>query len=199
MKTTVIFDLSEVYLRGLKGTEEILEPLLKIPVENIKEILLHGKHTSKFFHGEVNEKEFWRSVKDEGNWNISTKKLKEAVRKNFSEIEGTREIIEELKNKRYKMGLLSVHAKEWIDHLEKRFDYHKLFHSILYSFEVGVSKPDKKSYQLILEKLDAKPEECLFIDDHEKNIAAAKELGISTIHFKNSIQLKEELRRLNLL
>ena len=130
---------------------------------------------------------------------ISCGSIKKAIRNNFAEIKWTREIIEELKNKGYKMGLLSVHAKEWVEYLEKKFDYHKLFHSTMYSFDIGILKPDKRSYLLIMEKLKSKPEECLFIDDSEKNIIAAEELGINVVHFKNPEQLKKELEKLNLL
>ncbi|MBI2045236.1 HAD family phosphatase [Candidatus Pacearchaeota archaeon] len=197
MITTIIFDLSEVYLKGLLGTEKILEPILKLPAKDIYHSF-KGDHYIKFFHGEISEDEFWESVKNNANWDISLSQLKNAVRSNFAEIEGTREIIEKLKIKGYKLGLLSVHAKEWIEYLEKKFDYHKLFHSTMYSFEVGISKPDKKSYELIIEKLGAKPEECLFIDDHEKNIIAAKGLGINAIHFKDSNQLIRDLNKFDI-
>lgn len=198
MITTIIFDLSEVYLKGLLGTEKILESALKIPAKNIYSSF-KGDHSIKFFHGEINEDEFWKAVINKGNWNINVEKLKEAVRSNFKEIEGTRKIIEELKSRGLKLGLLSVHGKEWVDYLEKKFDYHKLFHSKMYSFEAGISKPDRKSYELILEKLNAEPKECLFVDDNEKNTNAAKELGIEVINFKNPKQLEEELKKLKLL
>jgi HAD superfamily hydrolase (TIGR01509 family) len=91
-----------------------------------------------------------------------------------------------------------VHGKEWIDYCEKKFDYHKLFCSVTYSFEVGVSKPDPQAFNLILEKLHVTPTECLFIDDSLRNVEAAAKLGINAIQFENSKQLKSELQKLKI-
>ena len=143
----------------------------------------------------MTEEEYWsRMIKREG-WNTTTGELKRIVRENFHEIEGTREIMTELKGMGFKLGLLSVHTKEWIEFCNDKFDYHKLFDSVSYSFEVGVSKPNKKAYQIILEKLESKPEECIFIDDQSRNLAPARELGIRTIWFVSSKQLIEDLRK----
>ncbi len=196
--TTIIFDLAEVLLTGLLGMEDHLAPRLKLKKEDIQNQLLHGKESASLFHGEITEEEYWQQMVKKNNWNISTKELKEIVRANFKEIPGTRKIIQKLKDKGYKLGLLSVHTKEWIDHCLMKFDHHKLFHATAYSFEVHVSKPDKKAYESILQKLNAKPEECLFIDDSLKNTIAAKEIGMQTIQFKNAEQLKEELAKLSI-
>jgi len=198
MITTIIFDLAEVYLKGFKGIEHYLEPILKMKPKEIYQ-KISGEEFIEFMHGEITEDGFWEKIIKRNGWDLDKKHFKKAIRDNFEEIEGTRDIIEELKKKGFKLGLLSVHSKEWIDYCEDKFDYHKLFDSVLYSFEVAVSKPDKKSYLLILEKLDAKPKECLFIDDRKGNIIGAKELGMETIHFKDSGQLKKELESLDLL
>ncbi len=195
MITTIIFDLSEVYLKGLLGIQHCLEPILKINANKIYP-KLKGEELVALFHGELTEEEYWKKIILKNKWKIDINSLKKAARENFEEIEGVREIIKKLKERRFKLGLLSIHTKEWVDYCEKKFDYHKLFHSILYSFEVGISKPDKKIYELILEKLESKPGECIFIDDNEKNLIPAQELGIKTILFKNSKQLRKELTSL---
>ncbi len=196
--TTIIFDLAEVLLTGLLGVERHLEPILGIRAEEIEK-MLHGKELISLFHGEITEEEYWLKVTKKNRWDVNVRILKETIRSNFVEIEGTRRIVERLKEKGYKLGLLSVHTKEWVDHCVKKFDYHKLFHSTQYSFEVQLSKPDKRAYKLILQKLASKPEECLFIDDNPKNVKAAEELGMQTIHFKNAKQLKKELELRHIL
>lgn len=197
MVSTIIFDLAEVYLKGLLGVEHYLEPLVGIKAKEIQS-RLQGKELISLFHGEISEEEYWSRIIERNNWKVDIGLLKKAVRNNFEEIEGTRKIIEKLKKMGFKLGLLSVHAKEWINHCVRKFDYHKLFHSTLYSFEVAASKPDKKVYKLVLQRLDSKPEECVFIDDNKKNLTPARELGITTIHFKNPEQLKKELRSLSI-
>lgn len=195
MIKAIIFDLGEVLLHGLLGTEEYISEKYGLKVVNDH---WHIKEIEKFFHGEITEDEYWQAILDKYKWPITLEQLKEAIRQNFKEIEGTREVIQELKKNGYKLGLLSVHAKEWIKYCEEQYGYHQLFDSVLYSFEVAVSKPDRKAYELILEKLQLKPEECVFIDDKLGNITAAQQLGIQGIQFFNAVQLKKDLQDLKI-
>lgn len=198
MITTIIFDLGEVYLYGLFKAYEPLSKILKISVEEINRIL-QGEDLQAFFHGKISEEEYWGRIIVKNGWKIKIKNLKDLVRECFKEVDGTREIIEKLKEKGYRLGLLSVHTKEWVDYCEKKFEYHKLFHSRLYSFEVELCKPDKRIYLLLLEKLKSRPEECLFVDDMIKNVEAAEELGIKAIQFKSAKHLEDDLIKLNIL
>ncbi|MFA5929981.1 MAG: HAD-IA family hydrolase [Candidatus Micrarchaeia archaeon] len=192
MITTIIFDLSEVYLTGLLGAEHNLEKILGIKANEIKRGLT-GPELAAFFHGELTEDEYWLRIIEKHKWKASAGELKKAVRKNFNEIEGTRKIMEQLKEDGFRLGLLSVHTREWVDYCEGKFGYHKLFHSTLYSFEAAASKPDKKVYRMILTKLKSSPEECIFIDDHPENLIPAREMGMKAVLFKNSRQLKRDL------
>lgn len=196
MIKTIIFDLSEVYLRGLFGTHELLSKRLGIKIESPD---LLTPLTIRLFEGKITEDEFWRTLRNKNKWDIRVKELKKIVRSNFREIEGMREIIEKLKKKGYKLGLLSVHTREWVEHCEKQFDYHKLFHSILYSFEIEVCKPEKRAYELMLKKIKSKAENCLFIDDNPENLIAAEKLGIKIILFESAQQLINELKKRGIL
>lgn len=195
MLKAIIFDLSEVLLHGLLGTEDYLKETYGLEIENSKWKI---KELELFFHGQITEEEYWAAVIKEYNLPLNVDQLKAAVRSNFKEIEGTRNIIISLKEKGYKLGLLSVHTKEWVEYCEEKFGYHQLFDSTMYSFEVSVSKPDTKAYQLILEKLAIKPNECLFIDDTLVNVEAARQLGIQAVQFINAAQLKKDLANLGI-
>jgi len=198
MITTIIFDLGGVYIKTFKGIEHHLEPILGIKAEEIYSKLL-GKELDSLVRGKLTEEECWLKIIEKNNWKVDVELLKKAIRDYFEEIKGTRKIIERLKERGFKLGLLSIHVKEWVDYFDKKFDYHKLFHSTLYSFEVGLRKPEKRMYELILLKLDSKPEECIFIDDNSKFLVPAKELGMKTIHFRSPSQLENELKGMGLL
>lgn len=192
MINTAIFDLSEVYLHGIKGLGAKLGSLLKVP-DQIAYNSMGGEDLSSLFKGEITEDEYWRRYLQKNHFKTSSGKLKQLVRAHFSEIEGTRGIIEELKQREYKLGLLSIHAREWIEYCQGRFDYHKLFDSVSYSFQTGICKPDKRAYEIILAQLCSKPEESLFIDDQERNLVPVRSLGMKAIRFIDSRQLKKEL------
>lgn len=197
MISTIIFDLSEVYLGGMYGIEEKIAAHSGQAVPN--DYIHTLDVTQDFFHGKITEEEFWKGLIEGHKWNIDIPTLKQLVRSQMTEVEGTRDIMERLHKNGYKLGLLSIHAKEWIDHVESQFDFHKLFHSRLYSFEAGISKPDPRAFEMILEKLGATPQECLFIDDYYVNTQAAESLGISTIIFENAKQLERELKLMEIL
>jgi HAD superfamily hydrolase (TIGR01509 family) len=48
----------------------------------------------------------------------------------------------------------------------------------------------------VTEKLNIKPEECVFIDDHEENLVPARQLGMHTILFQSITQMKRDLEKL---
>jgi HAD superfamily hydrolase (TIGR01509 family) len=193
MITTIIFDLSEVYLKGFYGIEDYLEEALGMKAAEIKDKLQGGSEFQLLMEGKITENNFWKKIIQRNGWNVEVRHFKKAIRDNFSEIEGTREVVEKLKEKGFKLGLLSDHSREWIDHCNKKFDYHKLFHSTQYSFEVECCKTDKKTFILLLKKLGEKSSDCLFIDDNKENIKVARSIGLKAIQFKNPVQLKKEL------
>ena len=63
------------------------------------------------------------------------------------------------------------------------------------SFQVGLTKPDPRVYQLFLERYGLRADECLFIDDTAENVSAAQGMGFSALEFKNYEELLAELAR----
>lgn len=60
---------------------------------------------------------------------------------------------------------------------------HDLFDDIVCSADVGMAKPEPRVYRLAAERIGLAPDECVFIDDLESNIAAAREVGMHAVHF----------------
>lgn len=58
------------------------------------------------------------------------------------------------------------------------------FDKAYYSHEMGYRKPDKESYQMVLDENGLKAEETLFVDDLLQNIEGAKAVGLRTIHLE---------------
>ena len=69
------------------------------------------------------------------------------------------------------------------------------FEPCILSSEVGMRKPDEQIFRLFLKEAKVQANECIFIDDEKKMLENANKIGIKTIHFKNSEQLKNELNR----
>lgn len=91
----------------------------------------------------------------------------------FPEVEETLKKLYE----KYELGVISnaFPSMNWIfDNLNIR----KYFKNIIISSFVGTSKPDRKIYEYALDVFKAGPQECLFIDNKEINVNAAKQLGM---------------------
>jgi putative hydrolase of the HAD superfamily len=57
-------------------------------------------------------------------------------------------------------------------------DWSRLFRVTMFSGDVECAKPDERIFRLLLEKLDARPEDCLFFDDRASNVEGARAVGI---------------------
>ena len=58
-----------------------------------------------------------------------------------------------------------------------------------------ITKPDPEIYLRLCKRYSLKPEECVFIDDTQKNVDAAQKLGMKGIHFTSQTgeQLFEQI------
>jgi len=107
---------------------------------------------------------------------------------------GMYELVESLKSLGLKVALLTNVSPQYAEVLEKAGHYQP-FDTRILSFEVGAWKPEQQIFKIALDTLEVQPEESLFIDDTDVNVQAAKKLGLHGIVFKNTKQLKLELRK----
>jgi HAD superfamily hydrolase (TIGR01509 family) len=71
----------------------------------------------------------------------------------------------------------------------------EIFEIVVDSAFVGIRKPEPEIYELTLERLGGGigAAECMFVDDVEDNIATARELGMTAVHFRSSDQAIAEI------
>jgi 2-haloacid dehalogenase len=108
-------------------------------------------------------------------------------------IDGTVELLRALKKKGYPLYGLSNWSAETFPIVRHEFDFMNLLNDIVISGEVKLAKPEPEIFDLFLQKIGRSANECLFIDDSEANIVAAKRFGFDTVHFESPEQLKLEL------
>ena len=113
------------------------------------------------------------------------------------QIAQTAELIAELKSAGYRLFVLSNMSKEYIEFLRKMPVY-QYFEGEIISCEVGLVKPEREIYSLLLDKFSLDPLQTMFIDDRKENVVAAAELGITPFHFdrKNPEQSCCQIREL---
>lgn len=115
-------------------------------------------------------------------------------------IHDTVEIFRQLKESgRYKMYALTNWSAELFPYALDMYEFLHWFDGRVVSGEEKMRKPNPEFYQVLLQRFNVQPGEALFIDDNLRNIKAAEEMGIRSIHFQSPEQLKEELKTLQLL
>ncbi len=70
------------------------------------------------------------------------------------------------------------------------------FDLILNSSELGVAKPASEIFQIACERLSLSASQVLFLDDSEKNVAAARSVGLVAMHFSTIEKLKDDLKKI---
>lgn len=106
-------------------------------------------------------------------------------------------LVKRVKNLGFKTPMLSNTITSHVEH-NKSMGYYSLFSPVILSCMVGMRKPEPRIYELALKKIGEKPSTCVFIDDNEKYVVPASDIGMNTILFKSPGQLGKELRALGI-
>ena len=81
----------------------------------------------------------------------------------------------------YRCSILSNADVSLRGRLEGELALHHLFDDIVVSAEVGMAKPTPAIFRLAAERLGLPPAACLFVDDWDKNVEAAREVGMPAV------------------
>ncbi len=145
--------------------------------------------------GKISDREFWLQILNHFGVKVSDQDTE--IDSYIVLVEGTMDIAKSLSRK-YRTAILSNDSKEMGALRRKKFNFDAIFNPIVISGYVGVKKPDARIYNMLLQELGAPAEECLFVDNNQANVDAARSLGFRTILFKNAEQLRKELLELGI-
>jgi putative hydrolase of the HAD superfamily len=106
-------------------------------------------------------------------------------------------VMRELRDRGYRMAILTNNVREWEALWRAKLPVDEIFELVVDSAWVGMRKPDPEIYQLTVSRLgEVQAHECLFVDDNELNVEAARELGMTAVHFRSNEQAIPEIRAL---
>jgi putative hydrolase of the HAD superfamily len=98
-----------------------------------------------------------------------------------------------LKRRGLLTAILSNMGDAVLENIEREFDWIDRFDVLVWSYQLGIAKPDPAIYRRTLSKLGVLPEETLFIDDKAENVRVARALGMKAIVFSTVECLREDL------
>jgi putative hydrolase of the HAD superfamily len=103
-------------------------------------------------------------------------------------------LMRELRERGYRMAILTNNVREWEELWRAKLPVDEIFELVVDSAWVGMRKPDPEIYELTLSRLGVEAQRSLFVDDNEGNIEAARELGMTAVHFRSNEQAIPEIR-----
>ena len=105
---------------------------------------------------------------------------------NLPEIDGMREVVEELRARGVPVYLLSNIGRDFAAH-EDAVPILRLTDGHIYSSLCGMTKPDPAIFRYAAAQFGHAPEECLFVDDLPKNTEGARRAGMRSYTFDGNV------------
>jgi putative hydrolase of the HAD superfamily len=100
----------------------------------------------------------------------------------------------ELRDAGVRLALLTNNVREWEEQWRALLPIDDMFEVVVDSAFVGMRKPEPGIYALTLERLGLPAEACVFVDDLEINVAAAREAGMTGIVHRDTAETIGALR-----
>jgi putative hydrolase of the HAD superfamily len=194
MIKAIIFDWGGVLIDNpVDGIISYCANLLNVETKLLKKT--YSQYETIFQKGQISEKDLWKKICIKLNIkNPVAKSLwKTAVKQVFKDRAEIYNLILCLKKQGYKIALLSNTEKPTMEYFFEQ-GYEKYFDQTIFSCIEHAVKPEKKIYNIALNKLKVNAYETIFIDDKPEYVKAAKIVGINGIVFKTYKQLLKELK-----
>jgi len=190
--TTIFFDWGGVIADD--PGDEFLSLLLRnlgASEDQIQEI--YETYMKRFMKGQLCEAEYWEALRV--NYGLT---IHDSISDEFKKWRGLVKnddilaLVDLVKSKGLQTALLSNVIEPTYNVLHGA-GYYDCFDKVIASCKVGFAKPQPEIYQLALERMHTTAVQSVFIDDKQKNLDPADELGFKTILAQNPAQIIHDL------
>ena len=193
----LLFDLGRVLVDfdHSRSAERISAFCSKTP-RQIYDLFFESGVTIDFESGKITAEDFYLQVKQMLDLRLSYDSFEPIWNDIFSLSAKNRSVFGLVNNLRanYKTAMLSNINILHYEYLKKNFPVFGVFDKIYLSFQLGLIKPDKEIYNLVVRDLGVSPQEIFYTDDRPELVESAKSLGIRGCVFTNFGQLIRDLK-----
>jgi haloacid dehalogenase superfamily, subfamily IA, variant 3 with third motif having DD or ED len=178
-----------------------LDNLYKITGCDFSEMVSNYRQSGiflRFEKGLATEQEFYDEIRSASRYPVTDEQIRDAWASFLLNVPEEKKQLLLALRKHFKVFMLSNTNVVHVNHSmtrnfdidgHSRYDY---FDKCYFSNEIHMAKPDPEIFEYILKDSGFRPEECLFLDDGEKNIDVASAMGFQTY----LVQPREDLRPL---
>ena len=189
---SVIFDWGGVLIDDPRpGLLRYCSEAFGVPLEDYTPV--HDSFLDDFHKGMISEERFWRQISGKLGRPMPTllSQWYDAFRSAYVPKQQMFRLASSLHDKGYKTAFLSNTELPAVKFFhEQNYD---MFDVLVFSCVEGLEKPDRRIYEITLERLGLKAGQAVFIDDRQDYIRGAEDVGLNTILFKSIDQVKDEL------
>jgi putative hydrolase of the HAD superfamily len=193
----VLFDLGRVLVDfdHFRSAERIAGFCSKTP-RQIYDLFFESEATVAFEAGKITPEDFYLQVKQMLDLKLSYASFEPIWNDIFFLSAKNRSVFGLVNNLRsnYITAMLSNINSLHYDYLKKNFPVFGVFDKVFLSFQLGLIKPDKEIYNLVIRDLGVSPQEIFYTDDRPELVESAKSLGIRGCVFTKFDQLISELK-----
>ncbi len=190
---TVFFDWGGVVADD--PGDDFLGQLLKdIGATDEQVATIFQTYMQRFMRGQITEDEYWQEIKGKFNLLIPNTISDEFMK--WSGLVANQDILDlvsELRESGLKVAILSNVIEPTYNVLASA-GYYDLFDEVIASCKVGYAKLEQEIYQLSLDRLTTTADRSLFVDDKQRNLDPALQMGFSVILAKNPEQIASDIR-----
>lgn len=193
MIKAICFDLDGVYFtsNGFSSFKKAIETL-GVEYKDI-EYILHKKPMLQFKKGEIDEETFWKNAVDYWKIDKSPQELINLLPQGYEINPEVDSLVHTVRKNGYKTCICSNNFTTRIKKLEEKFNFLKDFDAYVFSYEVGVTKPNREIFEELVKRAEVNPNELVYSDDSEDKLKGALELGINAFVYESFDQFKKEL------
>lgn len=204
--TNVVFDIGGVVIRLNHGmARKQFAERLKMPVEELNALissyqLEEDTHSlaAQFRVGTIPADAYLQAYLDRFGKDLTKRELTDFLCAELGDpIPETLDLIKTLRGKVDISCFSNSQEVHW-DYLLRDYPVMKEFQPAMASHLAGLAKPDPQVIPYICDRLAAKSESCLLIDDAPENIESAAGAGMNAILYKNPEKLLEDLKQFHL-
>ena len=192
----VVFDYGMV-LTGTPDVEahDAMVRITGLPAERFEQLYWVDRHAYDL--GELSGITFWEKFSRDAGLDLGPGELDEINRLDARMWTSQNPAMvawqQRLKQRGLLTAILSNMGDTVLEKIEREFQWIVDFDVLVWSYQLGIAKPDPAIYRHTLQQLGTAPEETLFLDDKLVNIAAARALGINAIQFTTIDRLRDDL------
>jgi putative hydrolase of the HAD superfamily len=180
----ILFDLGRVIVHfDMSGCEATLASRAAVGPDDLMRILWDSGSARSYERGEISREEFYGFVKSEAGLRMTLDEFMKCWTEVFDPVPILPAQYLATLARRYPMTLVSNTSEAHAAYVRDNYDVFRHFRNLVFSYEVGSLKPDRRIFERAIDVAGFSPGELLFIDDREENILAARELGIRAHHF----------------